>query len=385
MEWVETTGRTLEEAKEAALDELGVDEHDAEFEILQEPKLGLFGRLRSEGRVRARVRPTAPRPKEDRRDRRRRNGRTSGTPSTSAEASSGDDGGDIATLAADTETETETTPANGAASSAGNERAGGPSRGTPAGSSANEDGGSAALSEEAGQHRTSRRSRRGGQGARAAATSAPDPAERPRREGDQTGQPDRHERGRAIVRGGGNAAEGRQVGAEDDEDRRGDEREGIKVDVALEEQGRVAREFLEGLVREFDLPVSIAVAQPDEETLDINLSGDDLGLLIGPKGATLLAIQDLTRTVVQRRTGATNGRISVDVGGYRQKRADALIRFTQKVASDVKASGMRTTLEPMSAADRKIVHDTITDIDGVATISEGEEPRRRVVVLPEGS
>ncbi|MST34570.1 hypothetical protein GHK86_17810, partial [Acidimicrobiaceae bacterium USS-CC1] len=72
MEWVETTGRTIEEAKEAALDELGVDEQDAEFQILEEPKLGLFGRIRSEGRVRARVRPTTPRAKEDRRDRRRR-------------------------------------------------------------------------------------------------------------------------------------------------------------------------------------------------------------------------------------------------------------------------------------------------------------------------
>jgi len=61
MEWVETTGRTLEEAKDAALDQLGVDEQDAEFEVLEEPKSGLFGRLRSEARVRARVRPTRPR------------------------------------------------------------------------------------------------------------------------------------------------------------------------------------------------------------------------------------------------------------------------------------------------------------------------------------
>jgi spoIIIJ-associated protein len=63
MEWVETTGRTLEEAKEVALDELGVDEQDAEFEIVEEPKSGLFGRLRTEARVRARVRPTTPPPK----------------------------------------------------------------------------------------------------------------------------------------------------------------------------------------------------------------------------------------------------------------------------------------------------------------------------------
>src|SRR2546429_6920775 len=72
MEWVEVTGRTLEEAKEAALDQLGVDEQDAEFEVLEEPRAGLFGRLRSEARVRARVLPTAPRPKVERRERRKR-------------------------------------------------------------------------------------------------------------------------------------------------------------------------------------------------------------------------------------------------------------------------------------------------------------------------
>src|ERR1700722_9232683 len=72
MEWVETTGRTVEEAKDAALDQLGVDEQDAEFELVEEPKFGLFGRLRAEARVRARVRPTTPRPKDDRRDRRKR-------------------------------------------------------------------------------------------------------------------------------------------------------------------------------------------------------------------------------------------------------------------------------------------------------------------------
>jgi hypothetical protein len=72
MEWVETTGRTTEEAKDHALDQLGVDENDAEFEILEEPRPGLFGRIRGEARVRARVRPTAPRPQVERRDRRDR-------------------------------------------------------------------------------------------------------------------------------------------------------------------------------------------------------------------------------------------------------------------------------------------------------------------------
>ena len=70
MEWVETTGRTIEDAKEAALDQLGIDESDAEFEVLEEPKTGLFGRPRGEARIRARVVPKAPRPKQERRPRR---------------------------------------------------------------------------------------------------------------------------------------------------------------------------------------------------------------------------------------------------------------------------------------------------------------------------
>src|ERR1700685_3545674 len=75
MEWVETTGRTIEEAQDAALDQLGVDETDAEFVMVTEPKAGLFGRMRGEARVRARVRPVGPRPKRERSRDRGRNGK----------------------------------------------------------------------------------------------------------------------------------------------------------------------------------------------------------------------------------------------------------------------------------------------------------------------
>jgi spoIIIJ-associated protein len=86
---------------------------------------------------------------------------------------------------------------------------------------------------------------------------------------------------------------------------------------------------------------------------------------------------------VQRQTGARHGRLFVDVAGYRQRRREALERFTQSLAEEVKTSGARKLLEPMSAADRKVVHDTANGIDGVRTISEGEDPRRRVVILPD--
>ena len=154
-------------------------------------------------------------------------------------------------------------------------------------------------------------------------------------------------------------------------------------DVPLPRQGEVAKQFLEGLVAQFGHEAQVVVAPIDDDTIEVQVQGDDLGLLIGPKGQTLASIQELARTVVQRQTGAHNGRLLVDVGGYRQARREALVRFTEQVAAQVVASGTPTVLEPMTAADRKVVHDAATDIEGVTTSSEGEEPRRRVVIQPE--
>ncbi len=321
MEWVETTGRSIEEAKDAALDQLGVDENDAEFEIVEEPKFGLFGRLRSEARVRARVRPTKPRAKEDRRDRRRRRGNAadasgsgsgSTARSTAPERSQPEnvDSGDVPT---------ESMPRSGRPAA---ERGGAPSP---------------------------RRRRRSRTPSGARSNGAP---------------PD------ITV----------DTGQEDSVERRPDE--GAAMDVSLDEQGQVARQFLDELIHRMNLQAEITMSQPDDETVDFNLQGSSLGLLIGPKGTTLLALQDLTRTAVQRKTNAANGRITVDVSGYRQKRKQALERFARQLAEEARSSGSRKVLEPMSAADRKIVHDTVNEIDGMTTTSEGEEPRRRVVILP---
>ena len=112
------------------------------------------------------------------------------------------------------------------------------------------------------------------------------------------------------------------------------------------------------------------------------MTGDNLGLLVGPRGATLSAIEELVRTVVQRHTGGHGARIHVDVGGYRAKRREALAEFTRDLAQQVLDSGREQALEPMSASDRKVVHDVVAEMDGVTTGSEGEEPRRRVVIRP---
>ena len=154
-------------------------------------------------------------------------------------------------------------------------------------------------------------------------------------------------------------------------------------DVSLEEQAAEAVDFLTGLVERLGLSGEVSSERLDEDSVEVRITGDDLGILIGPRGATLVAVQELARTVVQRRLNAHNGRLTVDVSGYRQKRRVALERFTREVADQVLSSGQRRVLEPMSAPDRKVVHDTANDIEGVTTASEGEEPRRRVVILPQ--
>lgn len=149
--------------------------------------------------------------------------------------------------------------------------------------------------------------------------------------------------------------------------------------------GQVGEEFLSGLITAFGVQGSVTTTVLDDgETLELAVAGDDVGMLIGPRGATLAAIQELTRTVAQRKAGEGQPRIVVDVAGYRKDRREALERFTRDVAAQVVATGVVRVLEPMPPADRKVVHDTVNTIDGVSTSSEGEEPRRRVVIQPDG-
>jgi spoIIIJ-associated protein len=153
-------------------------------------------------------------------------------------------------------------------------------------------------------------------------------------------------------------------------------------EVSVQEQAREAEVFTRGLVDAFGAPAAVATTIDEEGGVLVDVTGDNLGLLVGPRGATLQAIEELVRTVVQRRTEGRGTRINVDVGGYRAKRRAALARFAEEQADKVRESGQDQALEPMPAADRKVVHDAIAELDGVDTISEGEEPYRRVVVRP---
>lgn len=155
-------------------------------------------------------------------------------------------------------------------------------------------------------------------------------------------------------------------------------------DITLDEQEPSAVGFVRGLVDAFGVDADVAATSEDDEYLEIAVTGADLGLLVGPRGRTLEAIQELTRTAVaQQHAGRLQGRLRVDVAGYRARRKEALERFALQQADRVRESGTKIALEPMSPPDRKIVHDAINDVEGVRTASEGEDRRRHVVILPD--
>ena len=283
MEWVTITAATVEDAKSLALDQLGVAGEDAEIEVVEEPKPGLFGRLRGEAIVRARVRPTSVR------DTSRR---------------------------------------------------------------------------ERGGERSARRSERSERPRNRSRDGARDGA----RDGSRDGSASRPPRGRRSERSEVDR------GGEGDSPRRND---GPKVPPTTVRDA--ATTFLEGLFAAASLPVRVE-STINGDDIEIAVQGDDLTTFVGARGMTLTQLQDITRVVSQRRLGDHDTRLRVDVGGYRQRRKDALGRFAIKVANDVVETGTPRILEPMNSADRKIVHDTLSTVEGVVTHSEGDDPFRRVVV-----
>ena len=155
--------------------------------------------------------------------------------------------------------------------------------------------------------------------------------------------------------------------------------------MTLTEQADLAEEFMAGIADRFGTAVSFDRTQVDDDEIRITVSGDDLGRMVGRRGSTARALDELVRTVLQRRAGSgRNGRIRVDIGGVQARRAEALAAFSRKAAEQVRESGMEVALEPMGGSDRKIVHDVINDETGVDTMSEGEDPNRRVVIVPAG-
>lgn len=290
MEWVETTGKSIDEATDRALAHLGVHRSDAEIEVLEEPKSGLFGRIKGEARVRARVTPSVPRPKRTRR--------------TSSREDKGRKGDSPGRAKGSKKSEVEV-------DSKGRE-------GTV-------------------------------------------PTEK-KKGGDRDRPPKKESKSKVSKK-----------------------EEVVSEGITLEEQGVIAKQFLEGLLASMNIAASVTVRELDSETVELSVDAEppaELGILVGPRGTTLQALQEVTRTVVQSKSEARIDRVLVDVAKYRERRVAALGRFAQQVANEVVESGEERALEPMSAPDRKAVHDALSEVSGIITRSEGEEPRRFVVISP---
>ncbi len=337
MEWVETTGETVAQAIERALERLGVKEADAEIVVLEEPKRSIFGLRRSEARIRARVRPVQAKAKRparrgptgEQRPRRRGGERQEETPDSTSAA-----GG-----------------RNGAGRTRAGETAGGRSKGRPKQQQPER------LPSPVGGEQEP-------QGVRASSAEAAEAGSRPR------------SRSRNRQAGGSRTA--------GDRERSPRETTTEEEQMSIESQAELAEQFVRGVVERFGLEAELTRTIEDD-TVRIDVSGGSLGLLIGPRGATVDALQELARTAVQRRGEDASVRLVVDVGGYRVRRAAALQQFARRVAAEVAESGQPQALDPMSAADRKIVHDTVNEIGSVHTTSEGQDPRRYVVIHPGGA
>lgn len=139
------------------------------------------------------------------------------------------------------------------------------------------------------------------------------------------------------------------------------------------------RDFVEGLLDALDVDGEVEIEVSDA-AVEANIAGENLGALVGSQGATLGALEELLRDSIGHQVPGV--RLHLDVAGYRARRRAALAEFAVRVAREVALSGSAKALEPMPAADRKVVHDALSEMDGVLTASDGEEPRRRVIIKP---
>lgn len=147
-------------------------------------------------------------------------------------------------------------------------------------------------------------------------------------------------------------------------------------------EGEIAGDYLEELLDllDFDGDIDLDV-EGDRAIVSID-GGEDLAKLVGRRGEVLDALQELTRLAVHQKTGERS-RLMLDVAGWRRRRRDELSALGEKVSRRVLETGEREELAPMTPFERKIVHDAVAGVDGVHSESEGVEPARRVVVLPD--
>lgn len=153
--------------------------------------------------------------------------------------------------------------------------------------------------------------------------------------------------------------------------------------MGLSEVAAMVDSFLNGLVAAAELDATTDVVETDEGGLEATIDGTNLGSLIGPGGRTLLALQDLCRTVVQRHaTGAEQTRLTLDIAGFSAFREAELATFVANVVAEVRSTGRPHVFEQMTASDRRLVHEAVADVDDIVSSSIGEEPNRQVMLSP---
>ncbi len=343
MEWIETTGATVDDAKERALDRLGVAEDELEYEILAEASRSMLGLKKTDARLRARVRPREPRQRVERRDRDRSRGR------------------------------------RGDRSRAGKGKGNGRNDGGQG--DGNKQRGDQAKKGDGNKQRGDRA--KPGDGDSKRADRAKPSAGSPDGDSKETSSSRRRGRGSGVSGEAGTGVESTS------DDRASVGRDEIAPDPApkgeqmeLETQSEIVEAFVAGLLDEMGLDARV-VSTIEDDRLSVEAQGLNLGLAIGHRGETVRAITEIARTIVQRRSeGDAVGFLSVDVGGYRERRRTFLEEFARNQADAVLDDGRARALEPMGSADRKVIHDTVSEIDGVETESEGSDRDRRVVIRP---
>lgn len=304
MEWIETTGSTVDEAKDRALDRLGIAEDDMQFEIIEEGSNSLFRLKRKEARLRARVKPVNTKPKFDRRKRDKKQGR---------------------------------------------------------GGKNNNGSGNA-------KNNTARKNTK---------------KDNSRENSKKTFNNDKTDKNAANVRKKRDTdIKSTKKGSSktDSEARKVGEEAVKKNKMNLEEQAEITEDFVSGLLERMGLQARVVSSIEDNRAV-VQAQGLNLGLAIGPRGETVRAITQLSHTMIQRLSdGEAEGKLTVDIGGYRERRRTFLAEFAVNQANEVLEDGNPIALDPMNASDRKVVHDAVSDVEGVATRSEGSDYDRHVVI-----
>jgi spoIIIJ-associated protein len=161
----------------------------------------------------------------------------------------------------------------------------------------------------------------------------------------------------------------------------GEKSRAVKNAELLVEEGDAAGDYLERLLDILDYDGDIDLDVEGERAVVSIVGGGDLEKLVGDRGAVLDALQELTRLAAAAETGVRS-RLMLDIGGYRARRREELTALGHDAARRVLDSGEVEKLPAMNPFERKIVHDAVATVEGVTSSSEGEEPRRRVVVTP---